>query len=160
MKLWHKATKVANLVDKLLKWVQTIDFTIPMPIPCQVHEQPELMSKANTIPLLSRKQNTLVRHNAGLRYEKRCIYDPMKSSYTVRVPALAESLIVQLPDYAPRKYRVHHYQTDLGIQVDSFNCGVYVLLAFEVFAGAQGLCMLGREELQYDISACALSYPS
>ncbi|GMF40777.1 unnamed protein product [Phytophthora fragariaefolia] len=78
-----------------------------------------------------------------------CTYDPMKSSYTVRVRALAESLIVQLPDYAPRKYRIHHYQTDLGIQVGSFNCGVYVLLAFEEFAGAQGLCMLGRKELQY-----------
>ncbi|GMF51989.1 unnamed protein product [Phytophthora fragariaefolia] len=175
MQLWHKATKAANLVDKLLKWVQTIDFTIPMPTPSQVHEQPDLMSKANTIPLLSRKAEVLdlVRktclsddtinivmaklfggrrdvtivdpsiigsveggHMPGvtavladvfanvtsgkilipvccskthwcgiildLDMKNVCIYDPMKSSYTVRVRALAESLIVQLPDYAPR----------------------------------------------------------
>lgn len=78
-----------------------------------------------------------------------CIYDPMSSSYVVRVRAIAEKLAMQLPNYAPRKYRVHHYMGDLGVQVDSYNCGMYVLLAFEVFVGAQGLCMLSRKELQY-----------
>ncbi|OWZ19049.1 hypothetical protein PHMEG_0006761 [Phytophthora megakarya] len=78
-----------------------------------------------------------------------CIYDPMKSSYANSVRAIMETLVTWLPDYAPRKYRAHHYQSDLGVQVDSYNCGVYVLLAFEEFAGAQGLSMLSRKELQY-----------
>ncbi|ETM55849.1 hypothetical protein L914_00996 [Phytophthora nicotianae] len=68
-----------------------------------------------------------------------CIYDPMGSSYIIRVRALAEKLATCLPDYTPRKYRVQPYQSDLGVQVDSYNCGVYVLVAFELFAGAAGL---------------------
>ncbi|ETM30757.1 hypothetical protein L914_21570 [Phytophthora nicotianae] len=53
-----------------------------------------------------------------------CIYDPMGSSYILRVRAIAEKLATCLPDYSPRKYRVHPYQSDLGVQVDSYNCGV------------------------------------
>ncbi|KAG3119022.1 hypothetical protein PI125_g2394 [Phytophthora idaei] len=54
------------------------------------------------------------------------IYDPMASSYIVSIRAIAEKLVTQLPDYALRKYRVHHYQGDLGVQVDSYNCGTAI----------------------------------
>ncbi|POM71858.1 LOW QUALITY PROTEIN: Hypothetical protein PHPALM_11515 [Phytophthora palmivora] len=42
------------------------------------------------------------------RLKDACIYDPMSSNYAVAVRALVEKLVTQLPEYAPRKYRVHH----------------------------------------------------
>lgn len=84
-----------------------------------------------------------------LEMAEAAVYDPMGSTYALKVRALTEALLVQLPDYAPRKFRVRPYHTDLGVQVDSYNCGIYVLVAFEEIAGAKGLCMLSRKELQY-----------
>ncbi|ETP16413.1 hypothetical protein F441_08972 [Phytophthora nicotianae CJ01A1] len=77
------------------------------------------------------------------------IYDPMNSSYGSKVRPLADKLVTMLPDFAPRKYRVRLYFSELGVQVDSYNCGMYMLLAFEVFAGANTLSLLSRKELQY-----------
>ncbi|KAG1698684.1 hypothetical protein DVH05_014641 [Phytophthora capsici] len=77
------------------------------------------------------------------------VYDPMASTYMNGVRALTEKIVTQLPTFAPRKYRVSPYRGNLGVQVDSFNCGMYVLLAFEVFAGADELSYLNRKELQY-----------
>lgn len=61
------------------------------------------------------------------------INDPMKSSYLTGVPALAEKVVTLLPGYGPRIYRVHPYESDLGVQVDSYNCGMFMLIAFEMF---------------------------
>ncbi|KAI9999295.1 hypothetical protein PInf_004117 [Phytophthora infestans] len=77
------------------------------------------------------------------------VYDPMDSTYMVGVRALTEKIVTQLSNFAPRQYRVSPYRGNLGVQVDSFNCGMYVLLAFEVFAGADGLSYLNRKGLQY-----------
>ncbi|KAE9248119.1 hypothetical protein PF002_g5937 [Phytophthora fragariae] len=38
-----------------------------------------------------------------------CIYDPMMSTYAVGVRAFAEKIVGLLPDFSPRKYRVHPY---------------------------------------------------
>ncbi|KAG2796160.1 hypothetical protein PC129_g22615 [Phytophthora cactorum] len=53
-----------------------------------------------------------------------CVYDLMFSSYNVSVRSIEEKLATKQPDYAPRKYCEHHYQGDLGVQVDSYNCGI------------------------------------
>ncbi|GMF44606.1 unnamed protein product [Phytophthora fragariaefolia] len=78
-----------------------------------------------------------------------CIYDPMASSYTLRVRSLAENLLGFLPDFAPRKYRVRLYVSELGVQVDSYNCRIYMMTAFEMFAGADKLKLLSKKDLQY-----------
>ncbi|KAE9007658.1 hypothetical protein PR003_g17203 [Phytophthora rubi] len=78
-----------------------------------------------------------------------CIYDPMNSSYGVNLRPSADKLGMMVPDAAPRRYRVRAYHSDLGVQVDSYNCGVYMLLAFELFAGAESISQLSRKELQY-----------
>ncbi|ETP34000.1 hypothetical protein F442_17592, partial [Phytophthora nicotianae P10297] len=77
------------------------------------------------------------------------IIDPMNSSYRVEVRRLAKELMIMLPDFAPRKYRIRPYRSEFGAQVDSYNCGMYMLLGFEVFAGAESLRLLSRKELQY-----------
>ncbi|ETM30618.1 hypothetical protein L914_21708 [Phytophthora nicotianae] len=58
-------------------------------------------------------------------------------------------MVKHVPDFAPRTYRVQRVESDLGVQVDSYNCDVYVLLAFEAYAGAQDLTLINRKELQY-----------
>ncbi|KAE9041417.1 hypothetical protein PR001_g6625 [Phytophthora rubi] len=78
-----------------------------------------------------------------------CIYDPMNSSYGVNLRPIADKLAMMVPNAAPRRYRVRAYHSDLGVQVDSYNCGVYMLLAFELFAGAENISQLSRKELQY-----------
>ncbi|KAE9341402.1 hypothetical protein PF008_g10642 [Phytophthora fragariae] len=78
-----------------------------------------------------------------------CIYDPMNSSYGVNLHPIADKLAMMVPNAAPRRYRVRAYHSDLGVQVDSYNCGVYMLLAFELFAGAENISQLSRKELQY-----------
>ncbi|GMF34551.1 unnamed protein product [Phytophthora fragariaefolia] len=78
-----------------------------------------------------------------------CIYDPMNSSYGVNLRPIADKLTMMVPDAAPRRYRVRAYQSDLGVQIDSYNCGVYMLVAFEVFVGTENISQLSRKELQY-----------
>ncbi|GMF29188.1 unnamed protein product [Phytophthora fragariaefolia] len=58
----------------------------------------------------------------ALTLKEVCINDPMASSYTLRVRSLAENLLGFLPDFAPRKYRVRLYVSELGVPVDSYNC--------------------------------------
>ncbi|EEY69673.1 uncharacterized protein PITG_19292 [Phytophthora infestans T30-4] len=77
------------------------------------------------------------------------VYEPMNSSYGVKVRPLAHELVTMLPDFAPRKYRVRMYESDLGVQVDSYNCGMYMLLAFEIFAGSTTM----RRTFQYPSAA-------
>ena len=63
--------------------------------------------------------------------------------------SLAEKLTSMVPDASPRRYRVRVYTDDLGVQVDSYNCGIYMLLAFEIFTGADKMKLLSKKELQY-----------
>lgn len=78
-----------------------------------------------------------------------CIYDPMMSTYAVGVRALAEKIVELLPDFSPRKYRVRPYISELGVQVDGYNCGMYMMIAFEMFTGGEKLSLLSKKELQY-----------
>ncbi|KAL3656799.1 hypothetical protein V7S43_018256 [Phytophthora oleae] len=78
-------------------------------------------------------------------------YDPMQSSYTKDVRALAERIASLLPMPNTERIRVIPYSTDMGIQMDTYNCGVYVLLAFEMFADpeASELQQITRKALAY-----------
>ncbi|KAE9047384.1 hypothetical protein PR003_g2886 [Phytophthora rubi] len=75
-------------------------------------------------------------------------YDPMASIYAMKLRVLASKLkdVIQVAD--DRRIRVQPLTTNMGIQVDSYNCGVYNLLAFEMFVnpGAEpdGLVELER----------------
>ncbi|KAG3110498.1 hypothetical protein PI124_g19673 [Phytophthora idaei] len=57
-------------------------------------------------------------------------------------------LISLLPNGARPSQRVQTYESGLGVQVDSYNCGVYVLLTFKVFCGAEPLGHLDKKTLQ------------
>ncbi|ETP53737.1 hypothetical protein F442_01382 [Phytophthora nicotianae P10297] len=53
-----------------------------------------------------------------------------------------------LVERAQPSVRVGTYESGLGVQVDSYNCGVYVLLAFEIFCGAEPLGHVDKKTLQ------------
>eukprot|EP00644_Phytophthora_capsici_P003503 jgi/Phyca11/116822/e_gw1.31.388.1 len=74
-------------------------------------------------------------------------YDPMSSSYAASVRAVAHKLVGVLP--IP-KDRYHHqsYASSIGIQTDNYNCGIYVLLAFEAFTGASDVGYVNKQRLQ------------
>ncbi|EEY68313.1 uncharacterized protein PITG_22747 [Phytophthora infestans T30-4] len=55
MNRWHMAIKVVKQVEKAVKWVEIIDFTLPMPAAFQVVLQTDMLSKMQSIPLLSAK---------------------------------------------------------------------------------------------------------
>ncbi|GMF40503.1 unnamed protein product [Phytophthora fragariaefolia] len=78
-----------------------------------------------------------------------CYYDPMHSSYVVSVRAVAETLATMLPKPPISRYRVRLYDADLGTQLNNYNCGMYLLLAFEMFVGARGIETLDRKLVQY-----------
>lgn len=63
-------------------------------------------------------------------------YDPMYSSFSDDVRDVAKSIIPLLPEPVQSRYRVRRYESDLGAQTDSYNCGVFVMTAFELFCGA------------------------
>ncbi|GMF59713.1 unnamed protein product [Phytophthora fragariaefolia] len=75
-------------------------------------------------------------------------YDPMMSSYGVSIRAVAQRLLQFMPRSEGR-YKVDPYVTDMGVQVDSYNCGIYVLLAFEMFCGEKDVGLLRPTILQY-----------
>ncbi|ETL82962.1 hypothetical protein L917_16993 [Phytophthora nicotianae] len=76
------------------------------------------------------------------------VHDPMNLSYGVKARLLAEKLVVMLPNFAPRQYWIRPYRSDFGVQVDNYNCGMYMLSGFEAFAGTESLRLLSRKELQ------------
>ncbi|KAG2940958.1 hypothetical protein PC117_g10382 [Phytophthora cactorum] len=57
-------------------------------------------------------------------------------------------LISLLPNGARPSQCVQTYESGLGVQVNSYNCGVYVLLASKVFCGAEPLGRLDKKTLQ------------
>ncbi|KAJ8556614.1 hypothetical protein ON010_g9351 [Phytophthora cinnamomi] len=75
------------------------------------------------------------------------IYDSSSFSYLLGVRAVAHTLIPLLPATVQRSLRVQTYESGLGVQTDSYNCGVYVLIAFEMFCGAEPLGHLDKKTL-------------
>ncbi|KAE9296880.1 hypothetical protein PR003_g23647, partial [Phytophthora rubi] len=76
------------------------------------------------------------------------VYDYMASSYATSVRAVAQLLITMLPDDVRPSSRLVTHDPGLGIQSDRYNCGVYVLLAFEMFCGSEPLGHLDKKTLQ------------
>ncbi|ETN01801.1 hypothetical protein PPTG_16890 [Phytophthora nicotianae INRA-310] len=76
------------------------------------------------------------------------IYDSSPSSYLLGIRAVAQTLINLLPREVDEGFRVRNYESGLGVQTDSYNCGIYVLLAFEMFCGAEPLDLLDKKTLQ------------
>lgn len=83
--------------------------------------------------------------------EKRRIYfyDPMESTYKVGVRSAAEHIKNLLRVQGFEGCRVQSYGSHLGVQTDNYNCGIYVLVACEVFAGAQSPGLIDKKTLQY-----------
>ncbi|KAE9057815.1 hypothetical protein PF006_g32320 [Phytophthora fragariae] len=81
---------------------------------------------------------------ATIRY-----YDPINSSYGANVRVLAEKLKDILSHSNPKRFRVSAYVTDMGVQVDNYSCGVFVLRAFEHFTGCSTLGHLSKQLLAY-----------
>lgn len=79
------------------------------------------------------------------------IYDPMGSSHQNKLRGLAGSLTSLLPAPAKRRrrYSVSVYESVLGFQADSFNCGIFVLVSFEMFCGASDPGARGTALLNY-----------
>ncbi|OWZ12419.1 Glycoside hydrolase [Phytophthora megakarya] len=53
-----------------------------------------------------------------------------------------------VPEEARPSTRLVNHDPGLGIQTDSYICGVYVLLAFEMFCGSEPLGNLSKTTLQ------------
>ncbi|KAI9984438.1 hypothetical protein PInf_005786 [Phytophthora infestans] len=76
------------------------------------------------------------------------VYDSMASSYMIGVRAVAQKMIMMLPDGVRPSARLVTHDPGLGVQCDSYNCGVYVLLVFEMFCGSEPLGDLDKKTLQ------------
>eukprot|EP00644_Phytophthora_capsici_P016024 jgi/Phyca11/115361/e_gw1.28.460.1 len=85
------------------------------------------------------------------------LYDPMYSSYMANVRNVAQVLIPLPPGSSRTRYRIRNYESELGMQHDSYNCGVFVLLAFEMFCGANTPAIVFFNTSATDICACASS---
>ncbi|ETN07553.1 hypothetical protein PPTG_13415 [Phytophthora nicotianae INRA-310] len=79
---------------------------------------------------------------------KSYIYDSMASSYLNTVRAAAQKLIMMIPGKHRPSRRMTIYDPGLGVPSDSYNCGVYVLLAFELLCGAGPLGHVNKNILQ------------
>ncbi|KAJ8538933.1 hypothetical protein ON010_g12941 [Phytophthora cinnamomi] len=67
------------------------------------------------------------------------VYDPMYSTYSDSVKELAKTIVSSLPPPTKSRCHITPYVAELGHQVDSFNCGIFVLIACELFCGAKFL---------------------
>jgi hypothetical protein len=76
------------------------------------------------------------------------VYGSMASSYAASVRAVAQQMILMLSDGVRPSARLVTHDPGLGVQSDSYNCGVYVLLAFEMFCGSEPLGHLDKKTLQ------------
>ncbi|EEY67187.1 glycoside hydrolase, putative [Phytophthora infestans T30-4] len=72
----------------------------------------------------------------------------MASSFSDIVRAVAQQMIVMLPDGVKPSTCLVHHDPELGVQSNSYNCGVYVLLEFEMFCGSEPLGHLAKKTLQ------------
>ncbi|EGZ29350.1 hypothetical protein PHYSODRAFT_474969, partial [Phytophthora sojae] len=78
-----------------------------------------------------------------------CYYDPMRSNYTMHIRAVAHKL-AGLIQAGRRGVKIDtlEYDTDVGTQLNNYNCGIYILLGFEHFIGAPALGELDKKKLQ------------
>ncbi|ETP04967.1 hypothetical protein F441_18341 [Phytophthora nicotianae CJ01A1] len=76
------------------------------------------------------------------------VYDSSSSSYLDGVRAVAQNMMIFLPTNVKKPARGRTFESSLGVQTDSYNCGIYVLLAFEIFYGAETLGYLDKKTLQ------------
>ncbi|OWY99178.1 hypothetical protein PHMEG_00029871 [Phytophthora megakarya] len=76
-------------------------------------------------------------------------YDPMESSYKTGVRSAAQVAKQLVPEQQLDGCRAQSYGSHLGVQTDSYNCGIYVLIAFELFAGAASPGLVDKRTLQY-----------
>ncbi|GMF52109.1 unnamed protein product [Phytophthora fragariaefolia] len=83
-----------------------------------------------------------------LNKRKVFICDSSASSYLVSLRVVAQKLITLLPIDVRPSTRLHVFEPGLGVQVDNYNCGVYVLLAFEIFCGASPFGYVNKQTLQ------------
>ncbi|KAG6616185.1 uncharacterized protein IUM83_03827 [Phytophthora cinnamomi] len=67
---------------------------------------------------------------------------------TLPLSVLWHQMNTMLPDGVRPSARLVTHDPGLGVQSDSYNCGVYVLLAFEMFCGSEPLGHLDKKTLQ------------
>ncbi|KAL4105412.1 hypothetical protein PRIC1_003477 [Phytophthora ramorum] len=76
------------------------------------------------------------------------VYDSMSSSDAVSIRAVAQQIIALLPGDVRPSARLQIHDPGLGVQSDSYNCGMYVLLSFEMFCGSEPIGHLDKKTLQ------------
>ncbi|EGZ29272.1 hypothetical protein PHYSODRAFT_309714 [Phytophthora sojae] len=64
------------------------------------------------------------------------------------VRVVAEMLVAIIPDARVKRYRIRRVDGDLGIQFDSYNCGIYVLVSFELFVREERTGALDKDLLK------------
>ncbi|KAE9348619.1 hypothetical protein PF008_g7252 [Phytophthora fragariae] len=79
------------------------------------------------------------------------IYNTMGSSCIKVVRDLAKDVLPYLPPSpeSKRRYHIRSYESDIGIQTDSYNCGVFVLTMFEDVCGLGSPGKCNKGDLQY-----------
>ncbi|KAG3055754.1 hypothetical protein PI124_g8786 [Phytophthora idaei] len=55
MKLWHRAAKALDTIEKARKWTVSANLKVVVPDFCHVQVDPDLTDKMEAIPLLSEK---------------------------------------------------------------------------------------------------------
>eukprot|EP00644_Phytophthora_capsici_P008128 jgi/Phyca11/125911/e_gw1.60.94.1 len=76
-------------------------------------------------------------------------YDPMSSSFGEQAKKFSERIQPLLKFSGPTRARVRPFVSSLGVQVDSYNCGLFVMVAFERFCGAESPGIQSKRLLQY-----------
>ncbi|EGZ22159.1 hypothetical protein PHYSODRAFT_488787 [Phytophthora sojae] len=77
-------------------------------------------------------------------------YDLLNSKYALHVRAVAHKLAgILRSTMRDSFFNVRSFDTDVEIQRDSYNCGVYVLLSFEHFTGAPCFGQVDKTTLEY-----------
>ncbi|KAE9038384.1 hypothetical protein PR001_g4367 [Phytophthora rubi] len=81
--------------------------------------------------------------------QKLFYYDPMESTYKLGLRAAAQSIKSIVPGWQSRTARVQPCTSTLGVRTDSYSCGIYVLVTFEVFSGAVSPGIVDKKTLQH-----------
>ncbi|KAE9358039.1 hypothetical protein PF008_g2869 [Phytophthora fragariae] len=81
--------------------------------------------------------------------QKLFYYDPMESTYKLGLRAAAQSIKSIVPGWQSRTARVQPCASTLGVRTDSYSCGIYVLVTFEVFSGAVSPGIVDKKTLQH-----------
>ncbi|ETO58998.1 hypothetical protein F444_22624 [Phytophthora nicotianae P1976] len=74
---------------------------------------------------------------------------PKYKSYQYSVRVVAEKLTPMLAASTGERFRVQTYESDMGVQLDNYNCGLFILLAFEHFTGAPSLGRMDKKLMMY-----------